>query len=490
MSKPPPKPNGPLVEVENLKMHFPVRKGILQTVVGQVRAVDGVSFTIEEGETLGLVGESGCGKTTVGRTMLMLYEPTAGVVKFDGEDVTRRLPHNKWFPVVAGVIAFAMFGGAITALLSPISATMSLAITVATSVLVAIGLAIWHFLSARPNADSETPADRFPRISDIGVAGGFAIAAMVIAIYSFSTQLFGESADPPLNPHGSMAFLLWLLLIVEFIVLSLRWYSAEFAELTELRADVQIVFQDPYSSLNPRMTVRSIVEEGLVIHGKGNRRDREEQVREILTKVGLDPEYMNRYPHEFSGGQRQRISVARALALQPRFIVLDEPISALDVSIQAQIINLLNRLKDEFNLTYLFISHDLSVVEYISDRVAVMYLGEIVELADSEDLYRNPLHPYTIALLSSTPPDSPTDQRARILLEGDVPSPINPPSGCRFHPRCPLAMPICETDNPEPQIVQGHFIRCHAVAEGQDTNAEMQKRAGKSLAELRAPAKS
>jgi oligopeptide/dipeptide ABC transporter ATP-binding protein len=317
----------PLVEIQNLKKYFPVRKGLLQSVVGHVKAVDDVSFTINEGETLGLVGESGCGKTTVGRTLLRLYEPTSGRIFFDGRDVTE--------------------------------------------------------LSGAP--------------------------------------------------------------------------------LRNLRRDMQIVFQDPFSSLNPRMTIKSIVEEGLVIHRVGTRKDRLRRVEEVLTRVGLDTSYINRYPHEFSGGQRQRISIARALMLNPRFIVLDEPISALDVSIQSQIINLLNDLKQEFKLTYLFISHDLSVVEYISDRVAVMYLGEIVETATSEQLYKSPLHPYTKALLSSVPSIDPANKQKRMILEGDVPSPINPPSGCRFHPRCPLAMDICKHQDPGPLNIEGHVVRCHAV---------------------------
>ncbi len=317
----------PLVEVQHLKQYFPVRRGLFSRTVGHVRAVDDVSFEIAEGETLGLVGETGCGKTTAGRTLLRLRQPTAGRILYEGRDVT----------------------------------------------------------AVRGNA------------------------------------------------------------------------------LRELRQHLQIVFQDPFGSLNPRMTVQGIVEEGLIIHGLGNKAQRLERVRETLQQVGLDPRYLNRYPHEFSGGQRQRIGVARALALRPRFMVLDEPISALDVSIQSQIINLLVELREKFRLTYLFISHDLSVVEYISDRVAVMYLGEIVELAKSSELYRQPLHPYTHALLSSIPTMDPTRKRKRIILEGDVPSPINPPSGCRFHPRCPLAMDVCRTTVPKELDFAGHKVRCHAV---------------------------
>lgn len=322
-----------LLEVSHLKKYFPVRRGLLQRVVGHVKAVDDVSFAIREGETLGLVGESGCGKTTVGRTLLRLYEPNSGMIRFHGQDVSR--------------------------------------------------------------------------------------------------------------VHG--------------------------AALRALRRNMQIVFQDPYSSLNPRMTIKSIVEEGLIIHRLGNRQQRLERVKDVLTRVGLDSAYLDRYPHEFSGGQRQRISIARALILNPQFMVLDEPISALDVSIQSQVINLLNDLKSEFKLTYLFISHDLSVVEYISDRVAVMYLGEIVEIARSEDLYRKPLHPYTQALLASVPSMDPTAKRQRTVLEGDVPSPVRPPVGCRFHPRCPLAQDICREQAPPPiQAGPDHIVRCHLVEPPKD----------------------
>ena len=312
--------DGELVGVRALFKHFPVAGGD-----DVVRAVDGVTFEIFRGETLGLVGESGCGKSTVGRCLLRLIEPTSGKVEFEGRDV-------------------------------------------------------------------------------LGISGG---------------------------------------------------------ELRRLRREMQIIFQDPYASLNPRMRVRDIVSEPLVIHGIGGREERRERVAELLRKVGLDPDYMNRYPHEFSGGQRQRIGIARALALNPKLIVADEPVSALDVSVQAQVVNLLEDLQQEFNLTYLFISHGLAVVEHISDRVAVMYLGRIVEVAPAEELYRNPLHPYTRALLSAIPVPDPTRKRDRIVLKGDVPTPINPPSGCRFHTRCPDAIPDCARIDPDlRQLAPNHTVAC------------------------------
>ncbi|MGA2619893.1 MAG: oligopeptide/dipeptide ABC transporter ATP-binding protein [Thermoguttaceae bacterium] len=319
----------PLLNVVDLKKYFPIRRGLFSRVTGYVKAVDGLSFAAAEGETLGLVGESGCGKTTAGRTILRLLEPTAGRIEFAGQDVAAR---------------------------------------------------------------------RGPQLRD-------------------------------------------------------------------LRRHMQIVFQDPYGSLNPRMTARAIVEEGLIVHGGGSKTERLERVVEVLRQVGLDPDARDRYPHEFSGGQRQRISVARALVLNPRFMVLDEPLSALDVSIQSQIINLLVGLREKFHLSYLFISHDLSVVEYISDRVAVMYLGEIVEMAASRELYDNPLHPYTKVLLASIPTMDPATRRKRIVLAHDVPSPVNPPWGCRFHPRCPLAMAVCRREAPGPLELAGHYVRCHAVAQ-------------------------
>jgi oligopeptide transport system ATP-binding protein len=318
-----------LLDVRDLVMHFPLTQGVIfQRKVGAVRAVDGLSFTIRKGETLGLVGESGCGKSTTGRAILQLYRPTSGTVQFEGVELTR---------------------------------------------------------------------------------------------------LKGEA-------------------------------------LRKMRRQVQMIFQDPYASLNPRMTVGSIIGEPLDIHGLARGRDKQQRVEELLRVVGLNPYFANRYPHEFSGGQRQRIGIARALAVNPSFIVCDEPISALDVSIQAQIINLLEELQDECGLTYLFIAHDLSVVRHISDRIAVMYLGKIVELADRLELYEQPLHPYTKALLSAVPIPDPTIERKRerIILTGDVPSPVNPPPGCRFHTRCPLADTICREQEPEfREVTPGHWAACH-----------------------------
>ncbi len=325
-----------LVEISGMEMHFPITEGIIfQRKVGTVRAVDGITFSIKKGETLGMVGESGCGKSTTGRAVLQLHRPTAGTVKFKGQELT---------------------------------------------------------------------------------------------------TLKGE-------------------------------------DLRKKRKEMQIIFQDPYASLNPRMTVGNIIGEPLEVHNLAKGKERNERVRELLRVVGLNPNYINRYPHEFSGGQRQRIGIARALAVQPDFIVADEPVSALDVSIQAQVINLLEDLQAQFGLTYLFIAHDLSVVRHISDRIAVMYLGKIVELADRDDLYIEPMHPYTKALLSAIPVPDPIkeESRRRIILEGDVPSPINPPSGCHFRTRCPLAQEICTTE-PEFKLWRpNHFVACHFAEKALET---------------------
>ena len=321
-----------LLRVSGLKKYFPVRRGVFRRVVGWVKAVDDVDMFIPQGETLGLVGESGCGKTTTGRTILRLIEPTAGEVLFRSQ--------------------------------------------------------------------------RLGRVVNVAKIGK--------------------------------------------------------KELKLLRREMQIIFQDPYSSLNPRMTVGDIIGEPLIVHRVARGREKEERVKELLQAVGLKPEHMRRYPHEFSGGQRQRIGIARALALDPQLIVCDEPVSALDVSIQAQVLNLLEDLQQQFNLTYLFIAHDLSVVKHISDRVAVMYLGKIVELAETEELFTHPLHPYTEALLSAVPVPDPDYEAERIILQGDVPSPVNPPSGCYFHPRCPYAQAICSEQPPEfRDYGNHHYAVCH-----------------------------
>ncbi len=321
--------HSPLLSVKGLKKYFPVRKGLFSRVSAWVKAVDDITLEVQAGETLGLVGESGCGKTTVGRSILRLMEPTAGEVSFEGENVLA------------------------------------------------------------------------------------------------------------LNP----------------------------AALRQMRRRMQIIFQDPYSSLNPRMTIGSIVGEPLKIHKIAKGQELQDRINQLFVKVGLRPEHQSRYPHEFSGGQRQRVGIARALALNPKFIVCDEAVSALDVSIQAQILNLLRDLQEEFHLSYLFITHDLNVVQYLADRIAVMYLGKLGETASAEDLFTDPKHPYTQALLSANPVPNPDMPSEPVILPGDVPSPLNPPSGCRFHPRCPKVMDHCKTD--EPPLIQigpaekGHHVWCH-----------------------------
>ena len=314
--------------IKDLVKYFPVRGGLLQRVLAWVKAVDGVSFAVKRGETFGLVGESGCGKTTVGRTILRLTPATSGKVYFDGHD-----------------------------------------------------------------------------------------------LFSLNSQ-----------------------------------------QMKKMRRNMQIIFQDPFSSLDPRMPVGESIGEGLLVHGVKDKRKRAAIVMDTLQRVGLEREHARRYPHEFSGGQRQRIGIARALAMRPQFIICDEPVSALDVSIQSQVLNLLKDLQREFGLTYIFIAHNLSVVEHISDRVAVMYVGKLVELAERQVLYMNPLHPYTQALMSAIPIPDPTLQRTRMILEGDVPSPLNPPAGCRFHPRCPANKDICSKKEPPLMEVEaGHWVACHPV---------------------------
>ena len=342
-----------LLRVEDLVKHFPIKAGILKRTVGQVRAVDGVTLSVKPGETLGVVGESGCGKTTLGRTIMKLIEPTSGSIVYDGRDIT----------------------------------------------------------------------------------------------------------------------------------------TLKRKQMRAIRRDIQIVFQDPYASLNPRMTVRDIVSEPLRIHGLYSRGEGSRRVEELLRTVGLSPEHANRFPHEFSGGQRQRIGVARALALNPRVIVLDEPVSALDVSIQAQVVNLLEELQNQFGLTYLFIAHDLSVVRHVSDRVAVMYLGKVVEIGTRHEIYGAPMHPYTQALLSAVPIETPAQRgkRARIVLEGDVPSPANPPSGCRFRTRCWKAQEICAQEEPAlvPRAGGAHPVACHFAEVLSPFDLEEQARVRKAAYEAK-----
>ncbi|MDE2952365.1 MAG: ABC transporter ATP-binding protein [Chloroflexota bacterium] len=324
-----------ILKVVDLKMHFPLRRGMLQRQVGTIKAVDGVSFELREQEVMGLVGESGCGKTTVGRALLRLYDPTDGEVLFHKSD-------GEWVDVA---------------------------------------------------------------------------------------KLNGR-------------------------------------EMKELRKEMRMIFQDPFSSLNPRLTVRDLIAEPMVIHGVATGDEITARVAALMNAVGLKPAYMGRYPHEFSGGQRQRIGVARTLALNPRLIVADEPVSALDVSVQAQVLNLLQTLKDDYRLTFIFISHDLSVVEHICDRIAVMYVGNIVEIAPTDELLRAPRHPYTEALVSAVPPADPLTKMERVILEGDVPSPANPPAGCVFHPRCRYAQDVCTREVPPlVQIAPGHSARCHFAEE-------------------------
>ena len=328
-------PDERLLEVTDLEKHFPIKQGFLKKEVGQIRAVDGVNFHIKDGETLGLVGESGCGKTTTARCILRAVDPTGGEILFRTQE--------------------------------------------------------------------------------------------------------GEVVD----------------------IASMRG-----SELKKIRSDIQMIFQDPFSSLNPRMTLLDTIGEPLLLNNIGTKNDREERVADLLEMVGLRPEYMRRFPHAFSGGQRQRIGIARALALNPKLVVADEPVSALDVSVQAQVLNLLSDLQEELGLTYLFVAHDLSVVKHISDRVAVMYVGKLVEMAPTEDLFATPKHPYTAALLSAVPEPDPRQKSDRIVLQGEVANPAAPPSGCYFHPRCAYATDQCKTETPVLQeITEGHYVSCHRAEE-------------------------
>ncbi len=330
----------PLLRVEGLKQHFPIHKGLIGRTVGHVKAVDDVSFHVNAGETLGIVGESGCGKSTTGRAIMQLLEPTAGIVEFQGQDLTK--------------------------------------------------------MSAK--------------------------------------------------------------------------------EIRKVRADIQMVFQDPYASLNPRHTIGKILEEPLLVHSDISAKERRQKVIEFLKIVGLSEYHAKRYPHQFSGGQRQRIGIARALMTNPKLIIADEPVSALDVSIQAQVLNLMQDLQKEFNLTYIFIAHDLGVVRHISDRVAVMYLGKIVEITESENLYANPLHPYTQALLSAVPVPDPNYVKEQIIIEGDMPSPANPPSGCSFHTRCPFKMDVCTQITPVlAEEETGHSVACHLYTKEGNNDIEREK---------------
>jgi peptide/nickel transport system ATP-binding protein len=335
------KPDNILLEVNNLKKYFPIQKGLLRRTVGYVKAVDDVSFFVRDGETLGLVGESGCGKTTAGRCIIRLYEPTAGEVKF------------------------------------------------------------------KSRVASESSGYRTINLMDMNQK-----------------------------------------------------------QMKPIRQEISMIFQDPVNSLNPRMTVYDIISEPLVIHGKGQGPETEDLVVSLLDRVGLRPEHMRRYPHEFSGGQRQRIGIARALSLNPRLIICDEPVSALDVSIQAQTLNLLQALQKDFDLSFIFVAHDLSVVQHISDRVAVMYVGRMMEMADAEELYVSPLHPYTEALMSSVPKPDPKYKSERIVMQGEVADPSNPPPGCYFHPRCRYAKDLCKQKTPEfREVKPDHFAACHFAEE-------------------------
>ncbi len=450
-----------LIVVEDLVKYFPIRGGILQRIQAWVKAVDGVSFTVKKGETLGLVGESGCGKTTVGRTILGLIPHNSGRVFFEGEDVLaafaskkeRERQRNVWaliltaFLMLPGPLAkknlFVDHGAA--------NATMPFIILIGLAFVFA---GLWSGILATDRL--EGLKGYFKRFTPVWLAG----ILLGLVWFNGTLALFHTLGLPIF--WGAALSSLALLLVGWFVH---RHYSRIIdARVKKLRRNMQIVFQDPYSSLDPRMPVGESIGEGLLVHGMKDARKRYQIVLETLEKVGLRDFHARRYPHEFSGGQRQRIGIARALALGPKFIVCDEPVSALDVSIQAQVLNILKDLQRSHGFSYLFIAHNLSVVEHISDRVAVMYLGKMVELADRKKLFENPLHPYTQALMSAIPIPDPTLKRERIILKGDVPSPVNPPSGCRFHPRCPVVMDHCSQEEPVfKDIGDGHFVACWRV---------------------------